>query len=231
MTKVRQMPDDFLEVAATFNYAQDPIKNHYRASYDTVVRWLTECGVTSNYGRPAPDDLAEVLATMRIADACAHYRCASSTLMRWRSETGLGIRTHKRPVPDDFAELAPTMSQNQLLAHYGATNHRMLKRWYAEAGVEPKPRDYRAPQKRNANTVHRFTGAAGSSYRAIYDQRVGTRTIYDDAADTLRRYGPCYRCNERGAGDHKGKFWRFGNVVCTDEELLARAARYERKAA
>lgn len=224
------MPDDFLEVAATFNYAQDPIKNHYRASYDTVVRWLSECGIASKYGRPAPDDLAEVLATMRIADACNHYRCASSTMMRWRSEAGLGIRTHLRPMPEDFAEVAPTMTQNQLLVHYGATSHRMLKRWYAEAGVEPKRREYIAPKPNG--TGKKWTGhASGSSYRPIYDQRVGTRTIYDDAADTLRRYGPCYRCNERGGGDTKGEFWRFGNVVCTDEELLARAARYERKAA
>lgn len=49
------------------------------------------------------------------------------------------------------------------------------------------------------------------------------------AVGNLRRNGwIVHLCNERGAYDPKGKLWRVGNLVLTEDQLIERAAKYER---
>lgn len=232
--KPRPIPADFAEVMGDKPRVEDLMKR-YSAGDSTIRRWLKEIGYEHERLRPMPADFIHIAASMAKFELKNHYRASQKTIDRWLKETGVKTRGAIKPPPEDFAEMAAEMCAAELRRHYNAGGDR-IARWCKVVGVTPKPYDFaagaaKASEASRASVARRFFSSAGSSYRPIYDQRVGTRTIYDDAADTLRRYGPCYRCNERGAGDHKGKFWRFGNVVCTDEELLARAARYERKAA
>lgn len=53
------------------------------------------------------------------------------------------------------------------------------------------------------------------------------RFYQHDAADFLRKFSPIYRCNERGradVGEGAKRFWRYGNVILTPDELMQRAA-------
>jgi transposase-like protein len=224
-----------VEVACKLDCAQDKLKRHYNAGYNTVTRWIHEAGISSGraqWGKPAPDDLVAVLERMTVTQATRHYGVAGRVLARWRIQAGITGSIKRLNAPDDFAEVAPTMSQTELAAHYGIVNQRVIKRWSAETGAYPKAREYHPPKPTTAKSFGRRTvKPAGSAYLYMYDQHHKTKTIYDDAADTLRRYGPVYHCTDTGLMDPKGAFWRVGNVVCTPDELLARAARYERKAA
>ena len=75
--------------------------------------------------------------------------------------------------------------------------------------------------------VHSFIPQRGLGNHRSFERAYGPE---DQAADVLRRYGPVYRCDERGRMDTKGKLWRFGMVICDGEELIARADRRVRAA-
>lgn len=47
----------------------------------------------------------------------------------------------------------------------------------------------------------------------------------DAAAQHLQHYASVYRCDVEGHADHKGGFWRYGNIILTEPELLAKAER------
>lgn len=48
--------------------------------------------------------------------------------------------------------------------------------------------------------------------------------IADMAQQHLQRFAPCFRCDEDGAANPKGKFFRFG-VVLSEDEMMERAER------
>jgi hypothetical protein len=47
----------------------------------------------------------------------------------------------------------------------------------------------------------------------------------DMAAQHLRRDAPVFRCKADGSADPKGKCWRYGNTVLSEQEMIAKAER------
>jgi len=129
------------------------------------------------------------------------------------------ITKPKRPMPEDFTEIAPTMTKSAMARHY-RTKIEIIKRWLGEAQIEAAAPKFHPP--RNAKHT-RWNGGYKRSYGNMV--QTVTFTIYDEAADTLRRFCPVYRCTERGAADPKGAFWRMGMSIMTPDELLVRAER------
>lgn len=233
MPELRPIPADFAEMAYKFERSTSRLQGHYTAGQATVARWMKEAGIPmlGSNKRPVPNDFAEVAPTMLQSKLAKHYRTSESAVKRWIEETGVTpLKGHPckykaAPCPSDFAEVAPTMGIVALSKHYGIS-HKTIKRWLQETGTQPKrydPSENRPRSRKSVATVRHILP------REIVKTR--TRTIYEDAADTLRRERfPVNRCNEKGGFDPKGKFWRVGWSVLTGDELLERAARYRRAA-
>jgi hypothetical protein len=108
------------------------------------------------------------------------------------------------------------MTRPALMRHYGRS-YEVVVRWLAETGLtaqkyvpvynRPRLRYVRSPGHSNIAPVKRET------------------TAEELAADVLRRFGPVYRCDEKGLAAQYGKLWRFGNIILDGDELIARAAR------
>ena len=174
-------------------------------------------GTARQLRREMPDDFAEMRAKLGGRDVlAAHYRTSTRTIRRWLQEaelpplhvvpSGRGCR----PVPDDFAESAARMCQADLCRYYGASRE-VVVRWIGESGVTPK-KFTPTPWVPTRNSIVKI--AAVRNYG-----------IQDEAADTLRRWFPVYRCDERGRQSEKGEYWRVGNSVVDGDELLASASR------
>lgn len=226
----RPMPYDFAVKAREFDRSMSKLVRHYSAGANAVARWMKEAGIPTLkvVKRSPPADFALIAPTMVISALVFHYRADDATVKRWVSETGVVPKARGRggkqpkPAPEDFAQIAPTKGIVALAEHYGIS-HKTIKRWINETGIQAKPCN------RGPVTAKAKQNIARILPRQIVQTR--TSTIYDDAADTLRRERfPVNRCNERGGFDPKGKFWRVGWSVLTNDELLDRAARY-RKAA
>lgn len=233
----RPIPADFCTLAPTM-YLKD-LKAHYKTGYSTLGKWLDRTGLKTRPMpmRPAPDDFAQVAPTMLIEQIKAHYHCHAVTLKRWFAETGVqpakGFRRTPPPprqskdTPDDFAQIAPTMLARDLCIHYQTGRH-TLRRWLRESGVSTLK--YVQPKKAapKPKRIDRKTGLHGSNIHSI--RRV--TDIYQDAVATLQRAGwRVCRCNERGGADDKGTHYRVGILTLTPDEMLAKAAEAERKAA
>lgn len=196
--------------------------------------------------RERPADFEQFAATMTIDALHKLYVTGRRQIRRWLAEVGMkpaaatasGGRIG-RPVPEDFAKVAPTMSQNALSVHYGV-DFKVIRRWAERSGVSPlvcnrgpkpgTPRPKQRAEKPSKIGRHRTFGQLGApNAHAIAPT---SKTSFDLAADTLRRERfTVYRSNERGVFDLKGEYWRCGFSVLTGDELLARAAKYERSAA
>lgn len=193
--------------------------------------------------RPRPDDFAEI-APFKTVDALhLHYKTGRRQVRRWLAELnikagpalGAGGKPPK-PAPDDFAEIAPTMSQTSLAVYYGV-DHKVIRRWVKETGVSSQlsrrgprlgqPRMPAAPKPKPKPSNWRYAG--GNKPVAVSST---SKTMLDLAADVLRRERfTVYRCDDRGRFDLKGEYWRIGFSVLTGDELLERAAKYDRIAA
>ena len=211
----RKIPDDFATVAPV--NTRDQMMSIYRCSPSTLARWLAETGITpgktSQTFLPVPADFAKLAPTMMRKDLKAHYRVAHDTLSRWYREANAAKKCPaQRSVPEDFADRAAKMTKTGLVDFY-KTGRGTVERWVKETGVRPllfNPHVGHPGMWRTRNNITPFMNRRPAS-------------IFDDAADILRRFGPVYRCTEKGVGDHAGKFWRIGNVVVTPDELLQRA--------
>lgn len=189
---------------------------------------------------PPPHDLREMAKAMNKTMLRQHYGIGEDRLETWLRETGVvpakGLCIRRRHLPDDFAEIAPSMSQMALSKLY-KVDWTTIKRWKEEAGVETMdPNELRRrnlrrePQQNNRLPSHSFVFKGSSAIPVVRDSRLFT--LYDQAADELRRNRwAVHRCDDRGRYCEKGKLWRVGNVICTPDELLQRAARYRNRAA
>jgi hypothetical protein len=52
-----------------------------------------------------------------------------------------------------------------------------------------------------------------------------TQGVADMAAQHLRRDAPVFRCDADGAANPKGKCWRYGNILLSEAEMMAKAER------
>lgn len=226
--KPRPVPADFVEVMRDKPAIVDLCKL-YRTGDSVVRRWMREIGYSIDRLRPMPSDFADIAASMAKFELKKHYAASQKTLDRWLKDCGAVTKGTIKPAPADFAEVAATMCAVDLRQHYSAGAER-IKRWIKETGAEPLPY---VPMRKPRLVVTRpkATGTPRSPYVAT-QMRARNYSQFDQAADILRRANwIVYHATETGKPDPKGAFWRVGNVVCTDDELLARATRYERKAA
>ena len=191
--------------------------------------------------RPMPADFSTVATKRYVYEVKAHYACGHATLMRWYEEAGVAPRRSKpgkdqTPAPADLAEIAATMSQRDIGEREGVSRD-VVARWLKLAGLEPRPRfqrtsaglarrDY-APTKvlTTVESIARPAVTHGRKSNAPVDRHQRDMTLVGQAADYLRRFGPVYRCNDRGAQAQGGKFWRRGSAILTDAELIERAER------
>lgn len=235
---LRPMPDDFREVACRLKYVKYVAK-HYTAGQTTVERWFREAGIKPGkrqvHQRPA--DFAERAKTMHGFALSQHYGVAPKVVRRWADEAGVTLikgqvipPAKRRECPADFAQMAAFLTYTGLCNHYN-TGRSAVDRWVSETGATPlvfvrKPAEAKPKAGKPARGLYHAIGISSNIAAAKM------HTAHDLAADVLRRERfPVYRCNERGKADHQGKFWRVGIVVVDGDELLARAARYERRAA
>lgn len=218
----RPVPADFAQVAPLLYPTQ--LAAHYSAGFSTVNKWCAQTGIDCKHSvksshniRPCPDDFAALAPTMFKYELRRHYETSGEAINRWLEETGAatkepGAPRNKIPVPDDFAEQCARHCKADLVRHYGCSLE-TVNRWAAESGCKPR-------KFRNVTNIDRMGNPARVR---IPLQR--TWTAEDIAADELRRFGPVYRCDDKGRADQKGRFWRIGFGVLTGEELIARAAR------
>lgn len=188
--------------------------------------------------RAAPADFAAIAPTLTINGAVLFWRTGADTVKRWAAELSVRLLSGPdllEPAPANWAQLCAENSASALRKKFGWGN-KIITRWSNETRIHP--RDGRAQskpnQRHNARVMRKVVrpnlSRMGSPTVIAHDNRV--KSIWDDAADVLRaERWTVYRCNPRGAYFEKGKFWRVGNVVVTPEELLQRAAKYQRKAA
>lgn len=224
---LRPAPSDLDSIAARYSSVRD-IAKHYGTGPRQATRWLKEYGLARGIMQPAPDDLAEMAKIMGVRALSRHYDVGEKIVRRWLNEGGItpyfGTRP-RRPMPDDFMEVAPTLTLNGICTHYKAGKGAAM-RWVEEAGITPAAPVQSIPKCSGGNVrPSRGTGASNVV-------KIRTTSIHDEAADELRRNRwQVNRCDEKGLYAENGKLWRVGTVICTPDELLARAERCRRRAA
>lgn len=235
---LRPMPDDFREVAARLKYVKY-IAKHYTSGQATVERWFREAGIKPGKRQvhELPADFAERAKTMHGFALSQHYGVAPKVVRRWADEAGVTLikgrvipPAKRRECPADFAQMAAVLTYTGLCNHYN-TGRSAVDRWVSETGATPlvfvrKPAEAKPKAGKPSRGLYHAIGISSNIAAAAKPY-----TAHDRAADMIRPYVAVYRCDERGKQNDKGKFWRVGMVVVTPDELLARAARYERKAA
>lgn len=92
MTTQRPVPDGFAEAAP--GAAVYSLMVTFKASTDTVKRWLEEVGLLDAYinrkgNNPPPADWVEIAPSMPIHLLVTHYKVHRNTIRRWGLETGV----------------------------------------------------------------------------------------------------------------------------------------------
>lgn len=186
--------------------------------------------MTQNYKqrsrKPVPDDFLTFAPLKPQHILMKHYGASYKTIARWQKETGVPKcppppppPAKRRPLPNDFADKVRSSYFNDLVRYYKASEA-TVRRWLKETGLKP------------GRTIYsRGLDKAGRPYVAKISG-FNSKSIYDEAADTLRRKGwIVYRCTHKGIYLKGGNHWRIGNLVITGDELLERADRIRNKAA
>lgn len=131
-----------------------------------------------------------------------------------------------RPVPNDFAKQWEGSRHKELAKFYGCSLA-MVARWVKASGLtRTRLAEQQLPRKPRlvSTRVHGHKPVMSEIYRDMSPAGF--------AADTLRRdRWVVFRCNADGRQSQGGKFWKCGRVLCTDAELIERAARVERRMA
>ncbi len=234
----RPVPDDFQAIRAEL-VTWKRIRAHYGIGDSLFRRWLEEIGHVTNpiKAAPTPPDLAEKAKTMHIAALEKHYGVSRTVVTRWLKREKIqaaavkysDVVARKAP-PADFLRMAPTLTKNELRLHYRC-GFETLDRWLRETGAKPMSYvEWRALNPVKCPVKPRIKAHSNAVSINLAAERI--HTIHDIAADTLRRERfVVHRCNENGKYAQAGDFFRVGWSVLTPDELLTKAARYERKAA
>jgi len=135
--------------------------------------------------------------------------------------------TARNPLPANWEALCAEHTAAEITRLLGV-GFKVVKRWMKETEIEPRPYDRKGvvPVNRKPQAIRQM----GVPHKAIIRDK--PRSIWDDAADVLRaERWAVFRCDEKGKADQKGRYWRAGMVILTPDDLLARADRYQRRAA
>jgi hypothetical protein len=237
----RGVPDDFSVIAQELNVNIARLQSHYNAAQTTVYAWLKEVGLRSRRHRvdSPPANLHSMAKAMTTRALAEHYGVSTKMILSWARAIGVKPKVPRqvstRPVPLDFTDNASRETIWGLRKIYGC-GEKTIERWLAETGVKAQiyipvpPVNTRRPKLQKQQNGKISVSRMGSAERVFHGKKLSSD--HDVAADTLRRERwIVYRCDDRGRAAENGKFWRCGNLVLTPDELLAKAARYERQAA
>ena len=198
---------------------------------ETEVRKDRRGGKRNVTKRAMPDSFVSFARGKNCYQLVQHYRTSEKVVRRWADEVGISLSNGRNghPVPDKWEELAAVNTIVDLQRMFNV-DRKVIKRWMAETEIEPVPFNRKGiiPVNRKPKSERAFK-VMGSPHKAIINTR--PRSIWDDAADVLRRFFPVYRCDEKGRADLKGRYWRVGMVILTPDDLLARADKYRRRVA
>lgn len=250
MNAALPVPADFAEHAVREGISA--LRKRYSQQSATIHRWIQESGVVrakltgGRRTREVPADFAEISVGRSNTQLMAHYGCGSEMLYRWRRQSGVK-RFDKMIVPDDFAEMWKTRGILQLAAHYGR-NHHTIAIWINKLGLyRPRGRTLaqeaiRAVKEAKPKVVKLVSPVSPPCAPSRFIKPDAFRTAPVDrvqrdmspagqAADYLRKFGPVYRCDVRGRPLADGFFWRRGNAVLSDAEIIERADWMQERAA
>lgn len=164
--------------------------------------------------RQMPADFPELAERMTNAELIAHYGCSGSKPTLWRKQAGLLFRPVKNRIktPADFLTYAPGKTVEELCHHYrfSADTVRRMRDAHGIVTVRAKPQG----RPKLVNNAYQTTPIVRVS-RDV--------TTAGQACDYLRKFGPIWRCNQRGGPEIGGYFWRRGSAILTDAELIERA--------
>lgn len=183
--------------------------------------------------QPPPDGFAAKARHLTVQQLRRLYRCSDHLILRWLGEAGIARkRHHPAAAPPDFAARAAVLHFSALCRHYGVSERR-VRRWIAETGAEPLPfarpsRPKPAPKRPRGRPKQ---ARPWPPPLALPPRRPAPRDPPRNgspeglAADHLRHFAPCYRCDADGRAALAGGWWRYGNVVLAPDELRLRAVR------
>lgn len=167
------------------------------------------CGLCSNRSRTKaiPDDFLARIQAHSQEETAHHYGVSVALIQKWCRTIGFKKPPAVKPVPEWLKVDGPNLTRAQIKQR-ASVGDTVLDRWIAQTGITPMP-----PQ---IKMLKRGTWKPAKHTAPI-------RSKAEDAAEYLRRFGPVYRCDERGAAKQGGAMWRRGSAVLTDAELIERA--------
>lgn len=111
-------------------------------------------------------------------------------------------RRNSNAAPAGFALSAPRLTMKQLRERYGRSAYH-IHRWCTETGVRP---------------LHVGRVRALPPARKL-EQSIAGRAV----EESLRRFGPVFRCDATGAPIPDGFFWNRGGRILSDDDVIERA--------
>lgn len=204
---MRQRPEGFDERAPHTPTRQ--LVREFRCDHGTAIRWLAEIGIVREQTQAItmPEGFAEVAAIWTGARLQAEFDLSEHVVYRLRKRLGIKGRAVRgtAPAPEGFANAAHGTSIRALADRYGVSA-RQINRWRDAAGI--------------ARTHHSHPSRVGFKV-----QPPAAHSTEEMAANHLRRMCPVYRCRDDGRPDQRGSYWRYGRLVLTPAEIVARAQR------
>lgn len=176
----------------------------------TLSIWSSQrCDPCSRKARTKaiPEDFLAYMQDHTQEQAAHDHEVSVGLIQKWCRAVGYKKPPVRKAVPAWLKADGPSMTRAQI-KHRAHVGDAVLDRWIAETGVTCLPAQIKH--------LKRGTWKPAKHTAPI-------RSKAEDAAEYLRRFGPVYRCDERGAAKQGGAMWRRGSAVLTDADLIERA--------
>ena len=157
--------------------------------------------------RPVPEGFNPDMSLQAIAD---QYGVSRTTADRWRRDigyTGTGGTIGAWTERDVY----------MLRTNFNAMTYAQLCELLGRTPLAIK-------SKANSIGLRKLQGNFARDSRAVFHGQRAQGTA-DMAAQHLRRDAPVFRVDADGKANPKGKCWRFGTIVLTEVEMIAKAER------
>lgn len=181
--------------------------------------------------RSLPEDFLTEATKLARDAAKRRWGCSNDTLARWYAETGIvaakRASTRINATPDKIAKV--TGLNIKEAAETLGINRKAAGRMMREAGLWEGRKTKENAQKPVTDNAWKFRKPAGAPPMPMnfYVRDMSPTGL---AKDCLQRdRWTVFRCDLHGHPMADGLFWKCGNAICTDGELLNRADRAARR--